>query len=133
MKVCVMRITEKKLVSKHCLASDNGTSRAGRVQFAPLFISQCLFLLSGGTGRCWRGTNALLTKISSFPPVSFSTAVLASRMLGSEVTSRLRVERPFSSRSERTFLLRAVAITCSPRSFLEIETGEEEQVYEPLE
>lgn len=54
---------------------------------------------------------ALLTKISNLPFVNFLTSVLASRILASLVTSRLNVDRPRSSRSDRTTLSRAVAIT----------------------
>lgn len=66
---------------------------------------------------------ALLTKISNFPPVSFSTESLASWILVSSVTSRLRVERPLSSRWDKTILSRAVAITCNPISHSGIVTG----------
>jgi hypothetical protein len=110
MNVWVRLIMEKKLVSKQARASDNGTSRAGRVQFAPLFRYQFWFV---GKGQ-WGGTNALLTNTSNLPPVIFSTSLFASRILISFVTSKLNILNPFSSRSDRTSLSRAVAITCNP-------------------
>lgn len=71
------------------------TSDAGTVQFTP----------------------ALLTKISSFPPVSADICCLASAMLEALVTSRLMVVMPSSSRSDKTSRSRAVAITCRPRAW----------------
>jgi hypothetical protein len=59
-------------------------------------------------------THALLTSISSFPPVKTSTSFLAFSISSMSVTSKLIVLMPIPSRSLRISLFRAVAMTWSP-------------------
>jgi len=108
MKACVTATTAMKLVSKHARASSRSTSRAGRVRFLPLCHALVCVIYYGTK------THALLTKMSSLPPLSFSTSFRAASLLSALVTSRLTVEMPICSKSARESRLRAEAITCRP-------------------
>lgn len=66
--------------------------------------------------RDWARTDALLTRMSSLPPVSFETSSWQVLMLSALVTSRARAVMPMAAMSLRTAGLRAVAMTCTPSS-----------------
>jgi hypothetical protein len=73
-------------------------------------------LVKGQRGVMGQGrvTDALLTRMSSLPPVRLETASWQALMLSSLVTSRARAVMPTAAISASTAGLRAVAMTCTP-------------------
>lgn len=71
----------------------------------------------GAVAEEWaeKKTYALLTRISSLPPVRLTTSSRQATMLFSSVTSSWRHVKPgFPAKTSRTEGLRAVAMTCRP-------------------